>query len=84
MIKKSAAGILFIFFLILLTACSTRQVTDQYHGSTAQRLTSHSVNDMIVNIPEKDFIRLKNKSVYLDCYFLNDIQPLAYAENGWS
>lgn len=81
MIKKSAAGILFIFFLILLTAsCSTRQVTDQYHGSTAQRLTSHSINDMIVNIPEKDFTRLQNKPVYLACYFLNDIQPLAYAK----
>ena len=78
--KRSAIGLLLIIFLILMTACSTRQVIERYHGSTAQRLTSHSVNDMIAAIPEKDFSRLKNKPVYLECYFLNDIEPLAYAK----
>ncbi len=78
--KRSAIGLLFIIFLVLMTACSTRQVIERYHGSTAQRLTSHSVNDMIAAIPEADFSRLQNKPVYLECYFLNDIEPLAYAK----
>ncbi|MFP4226403.1 MAG: hypothetical protein ACLFRF_06710 [Desulfobacterales bacterium] len=38
--KRSAIELLLIIFLILLTACSTRQVIERYHGSTAQRLTS--------------------------------------------
>jgi hypothetical protein len=78
MMKKPALLILGV--LILLTACSTRHVVDQYHGATAQRLTSHSVNDMIADIPQKDFSRLQDKPVYLECYFLNDIEPLAYAK----
>lgn len=77
MMKKPA---MLILSVMLLAACSSRQVMDQYHGSTAQRLTSHSVNDMIAGIPENDFSRLQNKPVYLACYFLNDIEPLAYAE----
>ena len=78
LMKKAVLVILAL--IILLAGCSTRQVMDQYHGATAQRLTSHSVNDMIANIPETDFSSLKGKQVYLACYFLNDIEPLAYAE----
>ncbi|HMA84854.1 MAG TPA: hypothetical protein VKN73_04050 [Desulfosalsimonadaceae bacterium] len=78
MMKKSA--LLILGLIILMTACSTRQVMDQYNGATAQRLTSHSVNDMIADMPEADFSRLQDKPVYLECYFLNDIEPLAYAK----
>lgn len=77
MMKKP---VVLILFLIFLAACSSRQVVDQYQGATAQRLTSHSVNDMIANIPEKDFSCLEGKKVYLSCYFLNSIEPLAYAQ----
>lgn len=78
MMKKPA--LLILAMIILMAGCSTRQVMDQYNGSTAQRLTSHSVNDMIERIPETDFSCLKGKPVYLACYFLNEIEPLAYAE----
>ncbi len=77
MMKKPAVLVLLIIFM---AACSSRQIIDQYHGSTAQRLTSHSVNNMIANIPEKDFSCLEGKKVYLSCYFLNNIEPLAYAQ----
>ncbi|MBS3758983.1 MAG: hypothetical protein KGY61_10005 [Desulfobacterales bacterium] len=77
MMKKPVALVL---FLIFLAACSSRQIVGQYEGATAQRLTSHSVNNMIANIPEKDFSCLEDKKVYLSCYFLNNIEPLAYAQ----
>jgi hypothetical protein len=42
----------FLFCLIvLLSACSTRQISDHYTGKTEQRLCAHSINDLMEKLP---------------------------------
>ncbi|MFZ5562778.1 MAG: hypothetical protein ACOZBW_01910 [Thermodesulfobacteriota bacterium] len=65
--------------LLLLVSCTTRQVREDFAGSTGQRLTSHSINLVMDKLPEKDFDILRGETVYLECLFLKNIEPLAYA-----
>lgn len=75
--KKLTA--LLLLSVIPIVSCASREVTDKYSGATAQRLTAHSIHDMIKSLPETDFALLREKPVFLACYFLNDSQLLAYA-----
>jgi hypothetical protein len=37
--------------IVLLSACSTRQISDHYTGKTEQRLCAHSINDLMEKLP---------------------------------
>ncbi|MDY6832840.1 MAG: hypothetical protein SWC96_13560 [Thermodesulfobacteriota bacterium] len=65
--------------MLVLVSCTTRQVREDYAGSTEQRLTSHSINQVMEKLPEADFALLSDQPVFLECLFLNEIEPLAYA-----
>lgn len=65
--------------LLLMVSCSTRQVREDYAGATEQRLASHSINQLMEKLPEKDFSALTDASVFLECCFLKETDPLAYA-----
>lgn len=67
--------------LLILAACSSRQVMENYAGSTEQRLTAHSINLAMEKLPEKDFSMLRGETVYLECFFLKQIEPLNYARH---
>src|SRR6056297_3409847 len=69
-----------LLLLVLSCACSSRQVSDHYTGATEQRLIAHSINDLMEKLPEKDFSELQGKKVFLECFFLNNIEPLAYSK----
>lgn len=69
--------------VMLLTAtcsCATREVVDKFKGSTAQRLTTYSIDRSIQKLPEKDFSLLKNKKVYFECHFIEEIKAMDYLE----
>lgn len=66
--------------IALTSACTTRQVVDDFAGATAQRLTAYSVDELMRKLPEEDFSLLKGKRVFLACHFLEEIHPLEYAK----
>ena len=63
----------------LLGACSTRENTENYSGSTSQRLLTYSINDLMNQIPGDDFQTLSGKSVYVESHFIERSQVLKYA-----
>jgi hypothetical protein len=63
----------------LLGACSTRESTENYRGSTSQRLLTYSINDLMTQIPESNFQALSGKTVYVESHFIERSQVLKYA-----
>lgn len=63
----------FLFVVVLvalsLTGCSTRQLTDNLNGSTAQRLVTHSIDDLMDKLPHEQLLALKGQRVYLETNF---------------
>ena len=76
---KKIGFIGFIVLLLLLAACSTRQIREDYAGATEQRLVSHSVNDLMEILPDKDISILAGHKVFLECFFLDNTPSLDYA-----
>ncbi|HOO45078.1 MAG TPA: hypothetical protein PLM29_02515 [Deltaproteobacteria bacterium] len=69
----------FLLVILMLCSCSTRQISDRYSGATEQRLTSHSVNDLMEKLPGEHFSTIQGKKIAVTCHFLNNIEPVAYA-----
>ncbi len=65
----------------LLSACSTRQVQDQYSGSTAQRLVTYSIQKLAKELKTADFEHMRGKNVYLKSHFIVENQDLTYAHD---
>ena len=73
--------ILFTLILTtLVTGCSTRQLQGSLQGSTAQRLVTHSIDDMIGAIDGEKLEALTGQKVFLRSYFLKDAPLKAYAD----
>ena len=65
--------------LMLLSACSTRQVYDKYSGSTAQRLVTYSIQKLASEMKDDDFEGMRGKNIHLNTHFIVDTQDLRYA-----
>lgn len=65
--------------LVMLTACSTRQVGGDLSGSTEQRLVTYSIEELINQIPDEDFSHLKGKKIFINSHFIKKNQVLNYA-----
>lgn len=65
--------------VILLAGCSSRQLQDSLVGSTAQRLVTHSIDDLIGKLPESDFAPYTGQRVFLSSHFIeyDDIREYA-------
>lgn len=66
--------------LVVLTACSTRQVQDSLAGATAQQLMTHSIDDLAQSLPEEDFSRHTGKRVHLTSHFVEYTGLQSYAD----
>lgn len=66
--------------LILLAGCSSRQLQDSLVGSTAQRLVTHSIDDLVGNLPESDFASLAGQRVFLSSHFIEYDDIRGYAD----
>jgi len=64
---------------VFLSACSTRESSDQFSGSTSQRLLTYSINNLMMRIPDSDFQKLGDQPVYVQSHFVKQSQILRYA-----
>ena len=62
-----------------LSACSTRDTSDQFRGSTSQRLLTYSINNLMSQLPETDFQIFGTQPVYVRSHFVEQSQTLNYA-----
>lgn len=72
--------------LILLTlsltllACTTRDLQDSLGGSAAQRLVTHSIDDLVRSIEDERLDALRSKKVFINSYFLSNSSLKNYAD----
>lgn len=64
----------------LLAGCSTRQVQDSLVGSTAQRLVTHAIDDLISQLPADDFEPLRGQTLYVHSHFIEHDGIRQYAD----
>ncbi|GGY81537.1 hypothetical protein [Marinobacter zhanjiangensis] len=72
--------LLSVLIALSLVGCSTRQLTDNLEGSTAQRLVTHSVDDLIGKLPQEHLSGLRGQRVYLETHFLHTSGVKNYAD----
>jgi len=73
--------LLFVLLASLLaTGCATRQVQDSLTGSTAQRLVTHSIDELMESLPEEDFEKWRGQSLWLDSNFIAESPLKRYAD----
>jgi len=68
-------SIMLLLVLMVLGGCSSRQVQDSMTGSTAQRLVTHSIDELMEKLPASDFEPLRGKSIILETHFVK-VGPL--------
>ena len=64
-----------------LNGCATREVHEQYSGSTAQRLVTYSIQKLAKNLTSKDFEHMRGKNVFMKSHFIVENQDLTYAHD---
>jgi len=73
--------LLFLTFSALtLTGCSSRQVQESLTGSTAQRLVSHSIDQLMDGLPAEDFEPLRGSSLWVESSFIEEGPIKRYAD----
>lgn len=79
--SNSALRLTLIFScLVILTACSSRQVQDSLVGASAQQLVTHSIDDLMQHLPAKDFAPHSGKRVHLSSHFVSQADIQRYAD----
>lgn len=69
-----------VLIALTLAGCSARHLTDNLDGSTAQRLVTHSIDDLIGELSQEDLSELKGKRVYLETHFVHASEVKDYAD----
>jgi hypothetical protein len=69
-----------VFASFLLVGCASRQVQNSLTGSTAQRLVTHSIDQLMEALPSEDFEPWRDRRVWLDSNFIEDGSLKRYAD----
>ncbi|MEE4639560.1 MAG: hypothetical protein V2J42_12560 [Wenzhouxiangella sp.] len=72
--------LLLLLALIALTGCGSRQAQDSLVGSTAQRLVSYAIDDLVGALPASDFAELSGQRLRIESHFLGEPAVQAYAD----
>jgi len=64
----------------VIAGCAARQAGDTLAGSTAQKLVTYSIDDLIDALPENDFAPWSGKRVFVRSNFLADGAVQSYAD----
>jgi len=59
-----------VLALVVLSGCAARQVQDSLSGSTAQRLVTYSIDDLVVALPDRDFEAWTDTRMFVSSSFL--------------
>lgn len=65
---------------IILSGCTTRQVSHKLGSSTEQRLITYSIEQMIAELPEQDFSAFSQDKVFVKSHFVVDGPVVNYAD----
>lgn len=66
--------------VMVLVGCTSRQVQDSLVGSTAQRLVTYSIDDLVRELPAKDFSSYAGQRMYIDSQFVQHPEIRTYAD----
>lgn len=66
--------------LPLLFGCAAREIHDSLSGSTAQRLVTHSIDDLMRELPESDFGGLSGQRLFIESAFIEGSPLMQYAD----
>lgn len=69
-----------VLMALTLVGCSTRHLTSNLNGSTAQRLVTHSIDDLMDKLPQERLSELKEQHVYLETNFVQASKMDDYAD----
>lgn len=69
-----------VLLLFLLAGCAARQAQDSLAGSTAQKLVTYSIDDLVRALPEDDFAAWAGKRMFVRSSFLARNEARAYAD----
>ncbi len=69
-----------VLIALTLVGCSTRHLTDNLDGSTAQRLVTHSIDDLIGKLSQEHLGELKGQRIYLETNFVHASEVKDYAD----
>jgi hypothetical protein len=72
--------LLLVSALVAGSGCSSRQVQDSMVGSTAQRLVTYAIDDMIAQLPAADFEALRGQRVLISSHFVEESPLQDYAD----
>jgi len=78
--RRPARLVLALVLLALLAGCGSRQLQDSLVGSTAQRLVTYSIDDLVRQLPDSDFAAYSGQHIHLESHFIQHPEILAYAE----
>jgi hypothetical protein len=66
--------------LTLLVGCGSRQLQDSLVGSTAQRLVTYSIDDLVRELPASDFERHAGQRLHMESHFIQHPEIRGYAD----
>src|SRR6056297_669609 len=66
--------------LLLGAGCASRQVQDSLTGSTAQRLVTHSIDELMTALPSGDFEPWRDQRLWLESSFIEEGPIKRYAD----
>jgi hypothetical protein len=69
-----------VLALLTGTGCASRQVQDSLTGSTAQRLVTHSIDELMDSLPAADFEKWRGQSLSLESNFIEEGPLKNYAD----
>ncbi len=67
--------------LSLATGCASRQAQDSLTGATAQRLVTHSIDELMSQLPSSDFEPWRGKKLWLNSKFIEQSSLKTYADH---
>ncbi len=71
--------LMLVILCFVATGCTTRQLTDNLQGSTAQRLVTYSLENFLEELVQQPQLALKNSKVNLNINFVEEHPLTRYA-----
>ncbi|MGY6630029.1 MAG: hypothetical protein ACXIUL_03380 [Wenzhouxiangella sp.] len=78
--ERLSTLLLMVLTLLFLSGCGSRQVQDSLAGSSAQRLVTLAIDELVTQLPDDDFAPLRGQRLWLDSHFFAAADLQRYAD----